>query len=81
MDSDFIFPPIILKYYCFLHAGLVWNRDAVGDMLRFADPEPILKSDIPTDLSILKEVVTLLIIGGNIKSESIKAGKIDNDRP
>lgn len=71
MDSDFIFPPIILKYYCFLHAGLVWNRDAVGDMLRFADPEPILKSDIPTDLSILKEVVTLLLMSDRIPKHQI----------
>ena len=40
-------------------------------MLRFADPEPILKSDIPTDLSILKEVVTLLLMSDRIPKHQI----------
>ena len=71
MDADFIFPPIILKYYCFLHAGLVWNRNAVGDMLRFADPVPTQQSEIPIDLSILKEVVTLLLLSNRLPEHQI----------
>ena len=71
MDSDFIFPSIILKYYCFLHAGLTWNKEAVSDMLRFKDSEPNQEYEIPIDLSILKEVVTLSLLSERLPPHQI----------
>ena len=66
MDSDFMFPSIILKYYCFLHAGFAWNRDAVSDMLQLSDPEIYLEDEKPIDVTILKEVVSLVLLSEGI---------------
>ena len=33
IDSDFMYPLVLAKYTCFLHAGFAWNRTGICDML------------------------------------------------
>lgn len=51
IDSNFMYPTILLKYYCFLFSAFMWNRNSTIDMI----------GDINSDFSIIKEVVTLII--------------------
>jgi len=52
LDSDFMMPSLLLKYYCFLHAGFSWNSVSMTDML--GEPSK-------ADASIIREVASLLI--------------------
>lgn len=52
IDSDFMYPLILAKYTCFLHAGFAWNRNGICDML----------GDF-VDSKILRETLSQLLFG------------------
>lgn len=54
-DSEYMYPSLLSKYFCFLYAAFVWNRASASDMIGDVSP------DGSSDFSIVREVASLLI--------------------
>ena len=69
MDHDFLFPTLLLKYYCLVHAGFAWNTSTIVDMLQIQASEDGLEHSPPVDAAILREVVSLLLLTKSATSD------------
>jgi hypothetical protein len=63
MDSDFMTPMLMLKYYSFLHAGFAWNSSAMREMGLGLPSNAAVGSDSVkgNGAGLIKEVVSLLL--------------------
>lgn len=78
LDSDFMVPGLLLKYYCFLHAGFSWNAASMADM-QLGDLANMLVTPTGSrpDASIIREVVSLTLFSQqatmNLPADSLTA--------
>lgn len=74
MDSDFMTPMLMLKYYSFLHAGFTWNSAAMREMGLGERASAELEST-GTGAEIIREVVGLLLFPEEARRQ--KGGEMD----
>lgn len=67
LDSEYMYPVILTKYFCFLHAAFAWNRSSTIDMLN-SNVEEGGSGGVP-DYSIIKEVTNLLLLSNNHQAD------------
>jgi len=74
MDSDFMTPMLMLKYYSFLHAGFTWNSTAMREMGLGERASAELDSGAGTGAEIIREVVGLLLFPEEATRSKISEG-------
>ena len=69
MDSDFMTPTLLLKYFSFLHAGFAWNGSAMKEMeLGITDTTELdSHGNSGGCAAIIKEVVGLLLFPASVQ--------------
>ena len=67
LDNEYMYPVILTKYYCFLHAAFAWNRSSTLDMLS-SNLDEVGAGDAP-NYSIIKEVTNLLLLSNHHQAD------------
>ena len=73
MDSDFMTPMLMLKYYSFLHAGFTWNGSAMREMGLGIEEQAHLGRGMGAVADIIKEVAGLLLFPEEVRQQKNKS--------